>query len=52
MEGSEKWKVIIPPFPVGGGAVDTNDWCILKVVNNISVMLGLLPERGREKRMG
>ena len=26
--GLWKVKIIIPPIPVGGGAVDTNDWCI------------------------
>ena len=26
--GLWKVKIIIPTHPVGGGAVDTNDWCI------------------------
>ena len=28
-QGSEKWKSLSPHIPVGGGAVDTNDWCIV-----------------------
>ena len=28
-EGCEKCKSLSPPIPVGGGAVNTNDWCIM-----------------------
>ena len=28
-QGSENWKSLYPPIPVGGGAVDTHDWCII-----------------------
>ena len=24
-----------PPIPVGGGAVDTNDWCIIYIIFEI-----------------
>ena len=34
-------KTLSPPLPVGGGAVDTNDWCItLKEKRGGGVLLG------------